>query len=172
MARDFPCVCWYRSPLGRMRLAASGGHALGLWFEGSRHFPADALSGFAEAPDHPVLVALGAWLDAYFAGKTKVQPDIPLKMNGSHFQLAVWEGLARIPYGKTMSYASLASLVGYSGDAARRHARAVGAAVGRNPFSVLLPCHRVIGSNGQITGYAGGVEKKLALLELEKRSMA
>ena len=115
-----------------------------------------------------MLLALGAWLDGYFAGKIKDRPDIPLMMNGSKFQIAVWNGLGRIPYGKTISYAALAALIGYDGDAARHQARAVGAAVARNPCSILLPCHRVLGARGQLTGYAGGLERKEALLDLEK----
>lgn len=149
------------SPLGRILLAASGQGLIGLWFEGQRHWP-QASADWPAQPAHPVLARARAQLDAYFAGQRR-DFDLPLDLSGgTAFQARVWQALRAIPAGVTESYASLSARIG-----APRAARAVGAAVGRNPLSVVVPCHRVLGTTGALTGYAGGLERKAALLRLE-----
>ncbi len=149
------------SPLGPLLLAASGRGLAGLWFEGQRHWP-QASTGWHAQPGHPVLELARRQLDAYFAGTLQAF-DLPLDMTGgTAFQGRVWQALRAIPAGLTESYAALASRIGVP-----RAARAVGAAVGRNPLSIVVPCHRVLGAAGALTGYAGGLERKTALLRLE-----
>jgi len=154
-------VCQYfDSPMGRMRLAASAKGLAGVWFVGQRHEPGDVQ--WREDPDHPVLRAAVAQLREYFAG-TRTQFELPLDLAyGTPFQQSVWQALLAIPPGATTSYTELGRRVGRP-----QAARAVGAAVGRNPVSIVVPCHRVLGTGGALTGYAGGVERKSALLKLE-----
>lgn len=150
----------YESPLGTMLLAASDRGLCGVWFEGQRHGP-DATT-WREDPGHPVLVETVAQLRAYFAGE-RTSFDLPLDLQGgTPFQQSVWSALLGIPRGGTTSYAALARQVGKP-----QAARAIGAAVGRNPVSIVVPCHRVLGTGGSLTGYAGGLERKTALLQLE-----
>ncbi|MBK6008836.1 methylated-DNA--[protein]-cysteine S-methyltransferase [Ramlibacter ginsenosidimutans] len=143
-----------------MLLAASDRGLCGVWFEGQRHGP-DATT-WREDPGHPVLVETVAQLRAYFAGE-RTSFDLPLDLQGgTPFQQSVWSALLGIPRGGTTSYAALAREVGKP-----QAARAIGAAVGRNPVSIVVPCHRVLGTGGSLTGYAGGLERKTALLQLE-----
>ena len=147
----------YASPLGEIVLASDGDALIGLWFSGQAHFGA-GLRG-AEEGDCAVLREAKAWLDAFFAGNaTEALPK--LKPRGTAFQQRVWAELLRIPRGETVTYGALAQRLG-------SHARAVGGAVGRNPISILIPCHRVVGKDGSLTGYAGGTERKKALLQIE-----
>jgi methylated-DNA-[protein]-cysteine S-methyltransferase len=150
----------YASPLGPVLLAATPRGIAGIWFEGQRHGP-DA-SQWAAQPENRLLQRAAAQLDEYFAGKRDCF-DLPLDLQaGTPFQQAVWQALLAIPQGHTTSYAELGRRLG------RPTAfRAVGAAVGRNPVSIVVPCHRVLGSGGGLTGYAGGLERKSALLQLE-----
>ena len=152
----------YSSPLGEITLAAQDGALIGLWFFGQKYDRAglEKLPLEARPDDRAVLEAACLWLDGYFAGE-EAEPAFPLAPQGTAFQQRVWERLRAIPYGETVSYGDLARSLGSS-------ARAVGAAVGRNPISVLIPCHRVLSSDGSLTGYAGGLERKKALLELER----
>ena len=152
----------YTSPLGGITLASDGMTLTGLYFDGERDFP--DLSA-AHKKDLPVFGEVMRWLDLYFAGK---EPDFmpPLAPVGTTFQQAVWEILRTIPYGGTMTYGAIAKrLEKVTGK--RMSAQAVGGAVGRNPISILIPCHRVIGADGSLTGYAGGLDKKEYLLGLE-----
>ena len=147
----------YDSPLGEIVLAADGDALIGLWFSGQAHFGA-GLRG-AEDGDCAVLREAKAWLDDYFAGKAP--ETLPkLRPRGTVFQQRVWAELLRIPRGETETYGALAERLG-------SHARAVGGAVGRNPISIMIPCHRVVGKDGSLTGYAGGTERKAALLKIE-----
>ena len=154
----------YDSPLGVLHLASDGKAVRGLWIEGQKYFAA-TLDGDTQArADIPVFQQAAVWLDAYFAGKAL--PELPaLALQGSPFRQAVWKLLLEIPYGQTTTYGKLARRLRESGIAAS--AQAVGGAVGHNPISILIPCHRVVGTGGSLTGYAGGVEKKRFLLELE-----
>lgn len=151
----------YNSPLGPITLASDGSALTGLWFAGQKYFAATL------APTHiqqelPVFTETLRWLALYFQGSV---PDFtpPLKPQGSPFRQAVWELLLQIPYGATTTYKELAARL----PAGSRCAQAVGGAVGHNPISILIPCHRVLGSSGQLTGYAGGLDRKLQLLKLE-----
>ena len=151
------------SPLGPMWLAATDTDLAGMWFVGQRHAPDTSdWTCLSSSQQHPVLSAANQQLQAYFAGSLR-QFDLPLDLRGGTvFQQAVWQALLRIPVGETTSY----------GDISRRIAnpqaiRAVGTAIGRNPISIIVPCHRVLGADGSLTGYAGGLDRKLALLKLE-----
>jgi methylated-DNA-[protein]-cysteine S-methyltransferase len=152
--------CDYASPLGPMLLAATDQGLAGVWFEGQRHGP--DRTGWPEDPDHPVLREARAQLDDYFAGRRPAF-DLPLDLQaGTAFQQSVWRALLGIAPGTTTSYAALGRQLGKP-----QASRAVGAAVGRNPVSIVVPCHRVLGTGGSLTGYAGGLERKSALLRLE-----
>ena len=152
----------YASPLGGMTLTSDGMALTGLYFDGERDFP--DLSA-AHKKDLPVFGEVMRWLDLYFAGK---EPDFMPTLNptGTSFQMSVWAILRAIPFGETTTYGAIAKQL--EKDTGRRmSAQAVGGAVGRNPISILIPCHRVIGANGSLTGYAGGLDKKEYLLGLE-----
>ena len=150
------------SPLGEILLAAEDGALCGLWFVGQKYEGAGLTAGSTPGPvsADPVLEKAQAWLESYFDG---ANPEIgfPLAPRGTAFQRRVWAALTDIPHGQPRSYGALAEKLGC------QSARAVGTAVGRNPISVLIPCHRVLGANGSLTGYAGGLERKRALLRLE-----
>jgi methylated-DNA-[protein]-cysteine S-methyltransferase len=153
-------TCIIETPLGTMRAAAGEKALTGLWFTGQRYFPRRT-EDWIEAPESPVFAALRSWLTGYFNGK-KPGSNIPLAPWGTDFQQSVWKLLLKIPYGKTSTYGDLAGRLNRP-----MAAQAVGGAVGHNPISLLIPCHRVLGADGGLTGYAGGIEKKRALLELE-----
>lgn len=148
----------YASPLGGITLASDGEALTGLWFDGQKRF-ARGLEEKREAKDLPVFREAARWLDAYFAG---LAPDFtpPLALHGTPFQERVWAALMEIPRGQTATYGELAARLSSS-------ARAVGGAVGKNPVSLIVPCHRVLGAGGRLTGYAAGLDKKRALLALE-----
>lgn len=156
----------YRSPIGNILLAADEIGLTGLWFEGQKYF-ALYLDKEHEEKEIPIFEKVKKWLDIYFAGK---EPDftVPLHFTGTDFQNEVWEILCAIPYGRTMTYGEIAKQVASKKGLPRMSAQAVGGAVGRNGISILVPCHRVVGANGSLTGYAGGIDKKIKLLQLEK----
>ncbi len=156
----------YHSPLGDITMACNGHELTGLWFDGQKYF-ASLLKEPAQEIDLPVFSDARRWLDIYFSG---AQPDftLPLKLTGSAFRLAVWEILQTIPYGQTITYGEIAKLLACRQETGRMSAQAVGGAVGHNPISIIVPCHRVVGANGSLTGYAGGIERKIKLLELEQ----
>nr|WP_294490920.1 methylated-DNA--[protein]-cysteine S-methyltransferase [uncultured Mediterraneibacter sp.] len=166
-------ICCYNSPLGGITLACDEKGLLGLWFDGQKYFGGKLLKeGEAgqrkpEGERPPALEQAVRWLDIYFSGR---EPDFmpPLHLEGSDFQIAVWQMLLEIPYGKTTTYKQLADKIAEQKGLKTMSAQAVGGAVGRNPISVIVPCHRVLGSDGSLTGYAGGTEKKSSLLTLEK----
>ena len=147
------------TPLGAVLLARTAQGLAGAWFEGQKDHPG-ALAA-PERPDDPLLRAAALQLSRYFEGKN-TRFDLPLDLHGTPFQRSVWQALLGIGSGQTRSYSDVACQIG-----APQAVRAVGAAVGKNPLSVIVPCHRVIGRSGALTGYAGGVERKRALLELE-----
>lgn len=154
----------YDSPLGDITLASDGDTLTGLWFEGQKHF-GYSLGTAHEAREFPVFEQAVRWLNVYFSGN---EPDFapPLRFIGTSFQNAVWRLLAEIPYGKTTTYGALAKKL-FEREGKRASARSVGGAVGRNPISLIVPCHRVLGASGSLTGYAGGLDRKRVLLELE-----
>lgn len=154
----------YDSPLGSLLLAADAEGLTGLWMEGQKYF-ARGLDPHSQAGQTPALRAARQWLDCYFGGKEPAAA-VPLHLTGTPFQRAVWEALRAIPWGQTVSYGALARQLEARGFG-RVSARAVGGAVGRNPVSIIVPCHRVVGADGRLTGYAGGLERKRWLLELE-----
>lgn len=151
------------SPLGELILSCSEQGLCGVWFEGQRHSPEpQVVQGWVPAPYHPLLQATASQLQDYFAGR-KVVFDVPLDLTrGTPFQQSVWQALLDIAAGNHQSYGQLATRLNKP-----QAVRAVGAAVGRNPVSIIVPCHRVLGSTGQLTGYAGGLERKRVLLRLE-----
>lgn len=158
--------CRIRTPLGDMIAMADEGVLTGLWFVGERHAPEHA-EDCLEEPEYPLLRTLQVQLDAYFGGKP-VAFDLPLAPIGTPFQMAVWELLRTIPRGETTTYGALARRVAERRGGKMPAPQAVGGAVGRNPISIIIPCHRVIGADGSLTGYAGGLDRKAALLELEQ----
>lgn len=157
--------CTIDTPLGPMTAAATDDKLIGLWFVGQKHYPTAAQS-WVPRPDYPVLVNLRSWIEGYFAGKG-VRMDLPLEPQGTSFQKAVWKILLQVPPGKTITYGDIARQLAAERGVPSMSAQAVGGAIGRNPISILIPCHRVIGADGSLTGYAGGVDKKRALLQLE-----
>ena len=151
----------YSSPLGDMILTSSNGVLCGAWFTDQKYACA-GISPCETVPlSHSFFCEVSLWLDRYFRGNTSA-PDFPLEPAGTAFQKAVWAELLKIPYGCTRSYKDVAESIGC------KSARAAGLAIGRNPISIIIPCHRVIGSSGALTGYAGGLERKAKLLDLEK----
>ena len=160
----------YDSPLGGILLAADEIGLTGLWFEGQKYFARD-LSDVRIEQETPVLAEAKRWLDIYFTGK---EPDFlpPLHPTGSEFRKAVWEILLQIPYGQTTTYGEIARQLAEKQGLARMSAQAVGGAVGHNKISIIIPCHRVVGTNGSLTGYGGGIDRKLKLLTLEGVDMS
>lgn len=150
----------YTSPVGPLLLTASETGLTGLWMDG-RNPPPDSREGETE-----ILRRTSCWLDGYFRG-TAGEMDIPLEPDGTDFQAAVWNILLTIPYGTLRTYGDIAREIALVLGKKTMSAQAVGGAVGKNPISILIPCHRVIGSNGKLTGYAGGLDKKQWLLQLE-----
>ena len=155
----------YDSPLGGILLSADETGLTGLWFDGAKYF-AKGLPRERTDRETPALLQAKQWLDLYFSG---VEPDFtpPLHPAGTAFQQAVWQLLLQIPYGQTTTYGELARRLAREKGRETMSAQAVGGAVGHNPISLIIPCHRVVGAGGSLTGYAGGVDKKQALLELE-----
>lgn len=155
----------YDSPLGGITLCSDGEALTGLRFDGQKHFTVPP--GAREGKNLPVFVQTVRWLDRYFGG---ARPDFtpPLHLRASAFRVAVWEALLTIPYGQTATYGAVAAAVAARTGVPRTSARAVGGAVGHNPIALIIPCHRVVGAGGALTGYAGGIERKRSLLMLEK----
>ena len=152
----------YSSPLGRMLITCDGSSITGLWFEDQNPAPKSYEDVDNESASQ-ILNMAEQWLDEYFSGK-EPETKVPLKPSGTVFQEKVWDILTTIPYGRTMTYKEIAEKLSGNG---RMSAQAVGQAVGHNPVSIIIPCHRVIGSDGSLTGYAGGLERKRFMLELE-----
>ena len=159
-------INYYDSPLGRIVLAADETSLMGLWFEGQKYYFALYLDKDHEEKELPKNKKARQWLDIYFSGR---EPDfkLPLYFIGTPFQNEVWEILYSIPYGKTMTYGEIAKLLAKRKGIKQMSAQAVGGAVGRNEISIIVPCHRVVGTSGNLTGYTGGIDKKAFLLKLE-----
>lgn len=156
----------YESPLGSMLLAADEMGLTGLWFEGQKYFALD-LDTENEEKELPIFEQAKQWLDIYFTGNEPTF-KLPLHFTGSEFQKEVWEILCQIPYGQTTTYGTIAKQIAEKKGIVRMSAQAVGGAVAHNEISIIVPCHRVVGENGSLTGYAGGISKKIALLKMEK----
>lgn len=155
----------YNYPLGNITLASDGESLTGLWFDGQKNFPHKLISESTEA-ELPIFTQAINWLDIYFSGNI---PDFTpsIYLNTTPFRKAVYDILLTIPYGQTMTYGEIANIIAEQNGVERMSAQAVGGAVGHNPISIIVPCHRVVGANGSMTGYAGGLDKKIELLKLE-----
>ena len=160
----------YNSPLGQITLASNGTCLTGLWFEGQKFF-ARTLANCTQEKDLPVFHQTSEWLDCYFSRK---KPDFTpaLQLNDTPFRIAVWKILQQIPYGEVVTYKDIAQEIARQKGISSMSAQAIGGAVGHNPISIIIPCHRVIGSNGNLTGYAGGLDRKINLLALEGADIA
>jgi methylated-DNA-[protein]-cysteine S-methyltransferase len=159
-------TCAMDTPLGNMTAASENEVLVGLWFDGQKYYPSRT-AGWVADSDRPVFGALRDYLGRYFSGCIGV-PDVPLDPRGSPFQEAVWTILRTIPAGLVVTYGQIAKQIAQSRGLAAMSAQAVGGAVGHNPISILIPCHRVVGTHGTLTGYAGGLDRKAALLRIEK----
>ena len=159
-------VHYYQSPLGKILMTSNGNALTRLWFEGQK-YSCENLRNTFEFKELPVFEQTDHWLDLYFDGK---EPDFipPLYLDATPFRRAVWDILLTIPYGCTTTYGEIAKQLARQKGTVKMSAQAVGGAVGHNPISLIIPCHRVIGANGNLTGYAGGIDKKIQLLTIEK----
>lgn len=161
---------YYKSPIGGITMASDGVSLCGLWFDGQKYFES-TVNGETEDKILPAFEQTKKWLDIYFSGD---EPDFTPKLllDGSDFRKAVWNILLTIPYGSVMTYGEIARLMAKQRGVEKMSAQAVGGAVGHNPISIIVPCHRVVGTNGNLTGYAGGIDKKISLLKIEKTDMS
>ena len=157
----------YASQLGNITLASDGESLIGLWFDEQKYFPHKLISESIES-ELPIFKQTVKWLDIYFSGRIlDFTPSISL--NTTPFRKAVYDILLTIPYGQTMTYGEIARILAEQKGVERMSAQAVGGAVGHNPVSIIIPCHRVVGADGSLTGYAGGLDRKIELLKLEKQ---
>ena len=161
----------YSSPLGIITLACDGSSLVGLWIEGQKYHGI-ALENVKDSNCMPILDAAKKWLYRYFAGEKPSISELPLAPAGSEFRQEVWNILCEIPYGEVITYGEIAKKMAEKMNRQRMSSQAVGGAVGHNPISIIIPCHRVVGSNGSLTGYAGGIPKKVGLLTLEQANMS
>lgn len=160
----------YRSPLGKILLTADDMGLTGLWFYGAKNFP-KIITPVCRQNTSVFLSQAKEWLDIYFSGRRpEFTPD--LHMEGSEFQKEVWKMLLQIPYRKTVTYGEIASSIASKRNIKKMSAQAVGGAVGKNKIAIIVPCHRVVGANGKLTGYSGGMDKKIKLLQLEKADIS
>ncbi|MDL2252839.1 methylated-DNA--[protein]-cysteine S-methyltransferase [Ruminococcaceae bacterium OttesenSCG-928-I18] len=159
-------VCKTSSPLGELTLVSDGQNLTGLWMEKEKYY---SFKEPVQEQELPLFEEAKRWLESYFSGE-KPNVALPLAPRGSAFRQTVWRILGDIPYGETVTYGEIAAQIGRE-ENRRVSAQAVGGAVGHNPISILIPCHRVVGADGSLTGYAGGIDKKVMLLTLEKAPM-
>lgn len=157
----------YDSKIGKLTLAATDTDLIGLWIENQKHFGGPVKYPMQENDHHPLLTHAKTWLDRYFSGDKPALTELPLAPQGSSFQKQVWQQLCQIPYGQTITYGAIAQQIAKQRGIKTFSAQAVGGAVGRNPISIIIPCHRVIGADGNLTGYAGGLDAKRWLLTHE-----
>ena len=158
----------YTSPIGDILLASQNNELIGLWFKGQKYYMNYLKEEIEEKNDEETLMKAKKWLDRYFKGEKPSIKDLSLNPDGSEFRKKVWQILCEIPYGQTLTYKEIALKLAKENGLNSMSAQAVGSAVGHNPISIIIPCHRVIGSNGKLTGYAGGLDKKEYLLKLEQ----
>jgi methylated-DNA-[protein]-cysteine S-methyltransferase len=159
----------YKTPIGNVTLACDGEakNLVGLWMEGQKYFGGKISETMTEGGDLPIFEKTKNWLDRYFDERRPGIPELPLAPMGGEFRQGVWSILREIPYGQVMTYGDIAKMMAAKMGKASMSSQAVGGAVGRNPISIIIPCHRVVGSNGSLTGFAGGLQTKMKLLELE-----
>lgn len=157
----------YRSPIGTLTLAADDKNLFGLWMNGQKYYSANLPASAVFSDNSPVFPNVKNWLDCYFAGENPSISALPFEPHGTDFRLAVWKILCEIPYGTLTTYGEIAKQIAKNTGQKSMSSQAVGGAVAHNPISIIIPCHRVVGSNGSLTGYSGGMAKKIALLELE-----
>ncbi len=162
----------YFSPVGTITLAGNGAHLVGLWLEGQKYYGDTLPEKMVEKNDLPILGVTKKWLDRYFAGQKPAIAELPLAPAGGTFRQGVWNLLCEIPYGEVITYGDIAQKMAAKMNRAHMSSQAVGGAVGHNPISVIIPCHRVVGSNGSLTGYSGGIATKIKLLEREGVDMS
>ena len=163
----------YNSPVGKILLASKDNKLIGLWIEGQKHYLGTLKKEtIEEKDDNEILVRTKEWLDKYFSGERPNISDLDLAPIGNDFRQSVWKILCEIPYGQVITYGDIAKRIANQMNKKAMSAQAVGGAVGNNPISIIIPCHRVVGANGNLTGYAGGIDKKIKLLELEKVDMS
>ena len=161
-------ITYYDSILGKLTIACDGENIIGLWIEGQKYF-ADTIKNenIIKKDDISIFIKTKEWLDRYFRGERPDIKELKLSPKGSEFRQNVWKILCRIPYGQTITYGKIAKEIAKLMNKNSMSAQAIGNAVGHNPISIIIPCHRVVGTNGGLTGYAGGIDKKRELLELE-----
>ena len=158
----------YESPIGKLLLASKENKLIGLWIEGQKYYLGNLKEELQENNTEEILIKTKKWLDRYFDDKKPEISELELDPIGSEFRKNVWKLLCKIPYGKITTYKSIAENVAKIMNRKQMSAQAIGGAVGHNPISIIIPCHRVIGTDGSLTGYAGGIDKKIKLLKLEK----
>ncbi|MCL2115600.1 MAG: methylated-DNA--[protein]-cysteine S-methyltransferase [Methanobrevibacter sp.] len=157
----------YKSPIGEITLGSNGVNLIGLWIEGQKYHGSNLARKMVEKNDIPIFNSTIEWLDSYFTGEKPNVSELTLAPIGTEFRQKVWKILCKIPYGELITYGDIAKKIASEMNKKTMSAQAVGGAVGHNPISIIIPCHRVVGSNGSLTGYAGGISKKIKLLELE-----
>lgn len=157
----------YHSPVGKITFAGNENGLIGLWIEGQKYFLGKIKEPMQEKEDLEIFSKTRNWLDRYFHGERPLISEMRLKPEGSVFQKEVWKLLCEIPYGEVTTYGDIAKKVAKKLGKETMSAQAVGGAVGHNPIAIIIPCHRVVGSNGSMTGYAGGIDKKIKLLRHE-----
>ncbi len=162
----------YNSPIGNITLASDGKYLLGLWIEGQKYFQGSVNEEMVEDDSLKIFKDTKNWLKRYFAKQKPDIKELPLAPKGNEFRQAVWRILCEIPYGEVTTYGEIAKKIAKIMNKTAMSAQAVGGAVGKNPVSIIIPCHRVIGTNGSLTGYAGGINIKVKLLELEGVDMS
>lgn len=163
---------YYNSPVGKILLASKDNKLIGLWIEGQKYFLRNLDKEIQEKDDEAILISAKNWLDRYFNGEKPEISELELNPIGSEFARKVWEILCSILYGKVTTYGEIAKKMAKLMNKEKMSAQAIGGAVGHNPISIIIPCHRVVGTNGSLTGYAGGIDKKIKLLEHENVDMS
>lgn len=162
----------YESPVGLITLACHNNSIVGLWNEGQKYYGSNISAEMVGKNDLQVLALAKQWLDRYFAGEKPDISELPIAPIGGEFRQRVWSILCQIPYGQVITYGDIAKMVATKMNKTTMSSQAVGGAVGHNPISIIIPCHRVVGTNGSLTGYAGGIDIKVKLLELEGTDMS
>lgn len=164
-------ISYYESPIGKLLLASKNNKLIGLWIEGQKYYLGNLNEELQENNEEEILVKTKKWLDRYFKGEKPQISELELEPIGSEFRKNVWKLLCKIPYGQVTTYKNIAENMAKIINKKQMSAQAVGGAVGHNPISIIIPCHRVVGTDGSLTGYAGGIDKKIKLLKLENANI-